>query len=598
MALRGAFRFPGQWAFALGALAMLRELRIQNIAIIQDLTLFPGPGMNVLTGETGAGKSIIVDALELALGAPAATAVIRDGASQGVVEAHFSLGAGTSRALLERLADEGLRDEEAPGSLVLTRILRASRSSARINGLQVALPILRELAAMLVDIHGQSEHLSLLRPGQHLFLLDRYASLEAERAEFAREVGTLRSLQAEADEKERVWRRAQQQRDRWQEDLVELEAAALREGEESELRVERERLSNREQLIAQTATALALLAGEDRADAPPAAADAFSLVAAALARVAQLDGSGQEMAQKAEELQEETSGLLASLWRYRESLEFEPQRLHEIEERLEIIRRCLRRFGGSVAAAMAHEEQARAATLLADDGKEEWEQLRATIELRLRQVGEKAASLSQKRRGAAETLSAAIEAELAHLGMPAARFAVRMAQEESETGCPLPDGRTCRFGAQGVDRVTFTLSANPGEAPQPLAQVASGGETARIMLALKGVLAAADPIPTLIFDEIDQGIGGRLGARVGERLRQLAGSGHQVLVVTHLAQLAAFADAHFVAQKTIAAERTVTHAEELATEEGRIEELAAMLGAATATGRLNAAELLERARSD
>ena len=553
--------------------------------------------MNVLTGETGAGKSIIVDALELALGAPASTSVIREGASQGVVEAHFSLGVGTSLALLGRLEEEGLRDQEAPQSLVLTRILRVSRSSARINGLQVALPVLRELAAMVVDIHGQSEHLSLLRPGQHLFLLDRYAGLEADRAALAQDVQALRAIPAETDEKERVWRRAQEERDRWQEDLAELEAAALREGEEAELRVERERLSNREQLIAQTTTALTLLAGEERADAPPAAADAISLVAAALARVAQLDGSGQEMAQKAEELQEETSGLLASLWRYRESLEFEPHRLHEIEERLEVIRRCLRHFGGSVAAALAHEEQARAALLTADSGKEEWEQLRAQTESRLRQLGEKAASLSEKRRLAAEKLSAAIEAELAHLGMPAARFVVRMEQEESETGCPLPDGRTCLFSTHGVDRVTFTLSANPGVAPQPLAQVASGGETARIMLALKGVLAAADPIPTLIFDEIDQGIGGRLGALVGERLRQLACSGHQVLVVTHLAQLAAFADAHFVAQKTIEEERTVTHAEELATEQGRIDELAAMLGANTKAGRLNAAELLQRARA-
>ena len=167
---------------------MLRELRIRNIAIIKELTLHPGPGMNVLTGETGAGKSIIVDALELALGAPASTSVIREGASQGVVEAHFSLGVGTSPALLKRLEEEGLRDQEAPESLVLTRILRVSRSSARINGLQVALPVLRELAAMLVDIHGQSEHLSLLRPGQHLFLLDRYAGLEADRAALAQDV--------------------------------------------------------------------------------------------------------------------------------------------------------------------------------------------------------------------------------------------------------------------------------------------------------------------------------------------------------------------------------------------------------------------------
>lgn len=188
--------------------------------------------------------------------------------------------------------------------------------------------------------------------------------------------------------------------------------------------------------------------------------------------------------------------------------------------------------------------------------------------------------------------------ELAQLGMPGARFAVHCEQTEDAAGCPLPDGRQCRYGNEGIDRIIFTLSANPGEGLRPLAQVASGGETARIMLALKGVLAAADPTPTLIFDEIDQGIGGRLGAVVGTRLCQLARSGHQVLVVTHLAQLAAHADAHFVARKALVAERTVTHAHQLETGEARIAEMAAMLGANTETGRQNAAELLSKARAN
>lgn len=581
---------------------MLRELRIQDIAIIRELSLFPGAGLNVLTGETGAGKSIIVDALELALGGAASAAVIRNGARQGMVEAHFRLAEGAASPLIERLEDEGLRDEglrdeETPDALVLARVIRGSRSSARVNGQQVALPLLRELAALLVDIHGQSEHLSLLRPGQHLVLLDRYAGLEEERAEFARQVGRLRALQQDADDCERAWRSAQQERARWQEDLAELEAAALREGEEDELRAERERLSNHEQLVAQTATALAYLAGEERADSPPAAADALSRAAAALKHVAQLDGSGKPLAEKADALQEEANGLLASLWRYRETLEFEPQRLQEIEERLEIIRRCLRRYGCSVAAALDHEEKARAALLQAETGQENGQRLRAQAEALLQELGEKAAALSERRQRAARTLSEAIAAELAHLGMPVARFVVQLEQNESAAGCPLPDGRSCEFHSTGVDRVAFTLSANPGEAPRPLAQVASGGETARIMLALKGVLAHSDPIPTLIFDEIDQGIGGRLGALVGERLRQLARSGHQVLVVTHLAQLAAYADAHFVARKTVENERTVTHAEELASDGGRIGELAAMLGANSAAGRSNAAELLQQARA-
>lgn len=576
---------------------MLKELLIKDIAIIRELTLYPGAGLNVLTGETGAGKSIIVDALELALGGPASAAAIRNGARQGMVEAHFMLDEDAARPLFERLDEEGLRDEEAPTALVLARMIRGSRSSARVNGQQVALPLLRELAALLVDIHGQSEHLSLLRPGQHLYLLDRYAGLEGERAEFAGDVARLRALQKEAVDCERAWLSAQQERARWQEDLAELEAAALRSGEEGELRAERERLSNHEQLVAQTATALAYLAGEERADSPPAAADALSRAAAALKHVAQLDRTGKALAEKAEALQEEANDLLASLWRYRETLEFEPQRLQEIEERLEIIRRCLRRYGGSVAAAQEHAEKARAALLRVETGQEESQRLRAQVETLLKEIGEKAAALSEKRHQAAVNLSKAIAAELAHLGMPAARFVAQLEQRESADGCPMPpDGRSCEFRSTGVDRVAFTLSANPGEAPRPLAQVASGGEMARIMLALKGVLAHSDPIPTLIFDEIDQGVGGRLGALVGERLRQLARCGHQVLVVTHLAQLAAYADAHFVARKTVENERTVTHAEDLASDEGRISELAAMLGANSAAGRSNAAELLQQAR--
>ena len=576
---------------------MLRELRIRNIAIIDELTLRPSAGLNVLSGETGAGKSIIVDALELALGAPAPATALREGASNALIEAQFELAPDATPELFARLEEEGLRDEEAPNSLTLARILRGGRSSARVNGLQVALPLLREIAAALVDIHGQSEHLSLLRPAQHLLLLDRYAGLEDERADFARQLVVLRETQREAATAERDWQQARRDRERWREDLAELEAATLSEGEEDNLRAERERLGNREQLAEHTAAALAFLGGEERADAPPAAADGLARAAGALARVANLDATGREMAERAERLGEEANELLGALLRYREGLEYEPQRLQEIEERLEVIRRCLRRFGGSVEAARAHEATARAALARADAGNMRWRQLREKVECQLRALGKQAAELSEKRGQAAATLRAAIEDELAQLGMAGARFAVLSEQQEDEAGCPLPDGRICRFGRDGIDRITFTLSANPGEAPRPLAQVASGGETARIMLALKGVLAAADPTPTLIFDEIDQGIGGRMGAVVGARLRDLAREGHQVLVVTHLAQLAAYADAHFVASKAIVAERTVTRAHELETDKARVAELAAMLGADTQTGRQNAAELLAGARA-
>ena len=574
---------------------MLREIRIQDIAIIDELTLRLRPGLNVLSGETGAGKSILVEALDLVLGARAPENALREGAKSGLIEAQFTLNDDVD-GLQERLRAEDLLDEEEPKSLTLARSLRrGGRSSARVNGFPVALTILRDIAAELVDIHGQSEHLSLLRPAQHLGLLDRYAKLDDERRAFTLCLSNFLEMQKARAAAESQWVEAQRDRERWQASLDELEAVALREGEEHELRIERERLGNREQLAELTTAALNLLIADERADALPMATDALARVAALLSRLAALDTAGEGMATLAARLDEEANELVAQLLRYRDQLEYEPRRLEEIEERLELIRRCLRNYGGSVTAALAHEEAAREALMQADSGDAHWRKLAQQEQEQLLKLGRAAEALSAERAAAAARLSAAVQAELALLGMSGARFAVEIAQQQDETGCPLPDGRVCRYGRQGIDQVRFTLSANPGEALRPLVQVASGGETARIMLALKSVLAEADKTPTQIFDEIDQGIGGRLGAVLGGRLRALSATGHQVLVITHLAQLAAFADAHFVVVKAEVDSRTVTRLHELQNDEARIAELAAMLGAETKAGRLNAAELLARA---
>ncbi len=574
---------------------MLREIRIQDIAIIDELTLRLRPGLNVLSGETGAGKSILVEALDLVLGARAPENALREGAKSGLIEAQFTLNDDVD-GLQERLRAEDLLDEEEPKSLTLARSLRrGGRSSARVNGFPVALTILRDIAAELVDIHGQSEHLSLLRPAQHLGLLDRYAKLDDERRAFTLCLSNFLEMQKARAAAESQWVEAQRDRERWQASLDELEAVALREGEEHELRIERERLGNREQLAELTTAALNLLIADERADALPMATDALARVAALLSRLAALDAAGEGMATLAARLDEEANELVAQLLRYRDQLEYEPRRLEEIEERLELIRRCLRNYGGSVTAALAHEAAAREALMQADSGDAHWRKLAQQEQEQLLKLGRAAEALSAERAAAAARLSAAVQAELALLGMSGARFAVEIAQQQDETGCPLPDGRVCRYGRQGIDQVRFTLSANPGEALRPLVQVASGGETARIMLALKSVLAEADKTPTQIFDEIDQGIGGRLGAVLGGRLRALSATGHQVLVITHLAQLAAFADAHFVVVKAEVDSRTVTRLHELQDDEARIAELAAMLGAETKAGRLNAAELLARA---
>ncbi len=570
---------------------MLSELEIRDFAIISHLILELGPGFNVMTGETGAGKSIIIDAVGLLIGGRADRHSIRAGASRALIEGRFVLDERTRPLINPILEREGL-ESDIPDELILAREVRVDgRSIARVNGRTVTLAILRELGSLLIDIHGQSQHLSLLRPREHINLLDRYAGLESRRGEIAHLVRELNTIRAELAALMRDEAELARRIDMLNYQIAEIEAANPRPGEDNELEKERYRLANAEQLISLADQAYRLLyEGEDEA---PSAADLLGQVAAILGKLSQMDSDLEPRHAQAEEMNFQAEDLAAALRAYRDGIEFDPMRQREIEERLELLNSLKRKYGPTLQDVLAYSANARAELEQITHSEERIEELRAQEDDLLHQIGEIAAGLSDARHAAAESLSAAVETELADLRMEGARFGVKIEQRDDPEGVYIGEKRLA-FDSTGVDRVEFLISANPGEPLRPLVKVASGGETARLMLALKTVLSRADPTPTLIFDEIDQGIGGRVGAVVGKKLWRLA-ENHQVLVVTHLAQLAGFGDVHYKVSKHISADRTVTRVERL-DEKGRVAELAEMLGAQGDGVRQSAHDILMLAR--
>ncbi len=574
---------------------MLEELRIRNFAVIDRLELQFGAGFNVITGETGAGKSILIDAVELLLGARADPDFVRAGGERCLIEGLIKLDARTRTSVMALLQREDLVDEADPDYLTLMReIRRRGRSTARINGITVRSELLNEVGALLFDIHGQSGHLSLFRPRHHIDLLDRYADLLDPRAGLAALVSELTQVQAERrarqEDKEALQRRA----DLLRHEVAEIHAAELDSDEDLDLPAKRHRLANSEQLATHASEAALLLNGDERRGGL-SAVDALMGVATALAKLARIDPNMTDEQELAESLAQQAQELALTLSRYAADVEYDPRRLNELEERLELIRTLKRRHRvDSISELLAYAERAAAELASIDESDERLAQLSQQQDRLLRHIGDISARLSQARAAAGASLSAAVVRELADLRMERAQFDVLLAQAEHPAGCIVGD-RRYKFDGKGIDDVEFMLSANPGEPLRPLAKVASGGEAARIMLALKRVLTAADQTPILIFDEVDQGIGGRIGAVVGEKLWALSKE-HQVLCVTHLPQLASYADVHFQAQKELGAEHAATRVRRLADDGERVEELAAMLGTAGAAGMESAREILAAAR--
>ena len=569
---------------------MLIELRIRDFAIIERLELRLDAGFVVFTGETGAGKSIIVDAVQLLLGGRADSTMVRTGAEAAVVEGTFRLDGphgGELRVILER---EGLLEDESVIDLG-REVRREGRSLARVNGRTVNLGLLREAGELLVDVHGQSEHLSLLRVREHLHLLDRFAGVDDEQAAYGEVYDRWKQVRQALDDLRRSERDAAQRADLLTFQIAEIEAAALRPGEETALMDERTRLANAEQLATLAEEAASALS--EGLDDRPSAATLLGQAAHAAAALARVDASQASLGAETQALSEQIGDLARRLRSYRESIEFNPHRLEQVEERLQLIHSLHRKYGPATEEVLAHLEKARAELDGLAHADERGQGLQAEEAELLAELGRRGRALSEKRQRAGDRLAKGIEGELGDLKMSGARFALDRQWKDDPAGV-VADDRHVAFGREGLDQVEFLVAPNPGEGLKPLAKIASGGETSRLMLALKGVLARADRTPTLIFDEIDQGIGGRVGAVVGAKLRRLART-HQVLCITHLPQLAAYGDLHFRVEKVQRGGRTFTTVGPLSDDE-RLAELASMLGGSGEANRRSAVELLAEAR--
>lgn len=595
---------------------MLRELHIRNFAIIEELHLQLEPGFNILTGETGAGKSILIDAVALLLGGRADLTSIRRGEERALIEGMFVLSPTEQAFILPLVEGEGLEGERRD-TLWLSRELRKSgRSVARVNGTVTSVSLLRKIAAGLVDIHGQSEHLSLLRIQEHLKLLDRFAGLEELRAEVAVAVRRIQSIRAELRALREGERERMQRLDLLRFQLEEIQAAHLQPGELQELEGERNRLANAEELAQLSSSVVSLL--EEGSDEAPPVLDVLGQAERDMSALVRVDGSLSGTASALESAVYQLEDVARTLRDYLNEIEFNPRRLMQVQQRMALLNQLQRKYGRDIEEVLAYAEQAAVELETLEHSDERIVDLEEEAATLLVAAARQAERLSARRREAAHALSAGVEAELADLRMQGARFGVSFRWEAAPQGLPLessvpqeiqvtvggeqpqegPTVERVAFDPTGMDRVEFLIAPNVGEGLKPMARIASGGETARLMLALKTVLSRADETPTLIFDEIDQGIGGRVGATVGTKLWRLTDprsqNRHQVLCITHLPQLAGFGDSHFRVRKVVTEGRTAVRVERLQEPE-RLQELAQMLGTVGEAAHDGAREILEAA---
>jgi len=570
---------------------MLTELRIENFAIIDKLALDFSAGLIIFTGETGAGKSIIMDALEMLLGGRTETGVIRADAERAAVEGLFKLDGAEKDAVLEVLKREDLQDDENYVTLA-REVRREGRNTARINGRTVNVALLKEIGAFLVDIHGQTEHLSLLDVRSHPGLLDRFAEVDSPLGLYRQTYSQVQIVRRQLSELRAAQADSERRLEMFTFQAEEIEAALLKPGEDEQLRHERDRLANAETLAANAQEAQGLI--DEGTPETPAISDQLGQAVAALSSLARVDPSQAELASRGEALLESLSEISLDLRNYMEGVEYNPKRLEEVEERLDLIHRLLRKYGGTIESVIAAGANARKQLDTITTAAEKIAELQAKESALLAELSKRGAALSVKRKKAAESLSKGIETELNDLKMASARFGVDFQTKPDAQGLPLADGSRVAFDGNGFDRVEFLVAPNPGEGLKPLAKIASGGETSRLMLALKNILARADQVPTLVFDEIDQGIGGRVGGVVGQKLWHL-GRAHQVMCITHLPQLAAFGDQHFQVQKLIENGRTTTLVKKL-DGDARLLELAQMLGEVSDSTLHSANDLLQSAR--
>lgn len=524
---------------------MLELLKVRNYAIIEEVTLEPGAGFTALTGETGAGKSILLGALKLVLGSRASSEVVRTGARSACIEAIFS---GIPRAA-ERWLDEAGFAGDGDGAEVIVRreVLAAGTSRSFINGRAAMLSQLRDLGDLLVDMHGQNEHTSLFAPSTQLQLLDSYGDHEKELTAFCEAFREYRTALATLAELNAATADAERRKSFLQFQVNEIQNAALQPDEDSALDTERRRLVNAERLLAACSSASDLLYDGEKAENP-----ASALIAAAgkaLSEVATLDPSQEELSREADALRYAVDELAAKVRGYAEQIGAEPERLGIIEDRLQVIKALKRKYGADIDEIIATGEQLAAELSRIENHEHLMAEAEAGLEKARALALKTAKVLSDKRKLTAKAFEKQVESEIRQIDLPKARFQVSLnTRLDGEVDAE-------KLSESGADEIEFMVAINAGEGSRPMRKVASGGELSRIMLGMKSVLAKRDRVPTLIFDEIDVGVSGEAALRVGDKLTRLAES-HQVLCITHLPQIAARGDVHLVVEKHVEQGRT------------------------------------------
>jgi DNA repair protein RecN (Recombination protein N) len=580
---------------------MLTTLRIKNLALVADLTLELGPGYNVITGETGAGKSILIGALTLVLGERAERGLIRSGAETCSVEAVFDV-SGLRAPLKGFLEENGLESCE-DNQLLLKRIFTASGANRQfVNGTPTSLNILRELGEWLVDIHGPHEHQSLLSPGRQLAILDAFGKLEPDRETF----GELLKRRAEAEAEkaglivdERTYA---QQLDLLRFQVSEITGANLQAGEEEQAEGDYRRASNAARLLQLGQTALGLVSENETA-----LLTQIGIVGRTLQELQRVDAAAGRLLALQQQGVAALKELQGELSRYIDKVEVDPARLQQLEERLNLVQALKRKYGATVAEVLAFGEEACRKLRSLERRDAEVARLNGKIRELEEQLWRAGQTLSGKRRRLVPQLSKAVVKELSELGFKQNRFEISLTSLRGAPSPAPPDSKTraeapalpgmfsgnglSGANASGLDTVEFQFAPNPGEPPKPLRAIASSGELARVMLGLKTVLAAEDSIPVLVFDEVDANVGGDTANTVGKKMCRIAQK-RQVLCITHLAQVAAPASAHYVVSKHVNGGRTISEIA-LVQDEDRVAELARMLGGQTEAARKHAEALLK-----
>jgi DNA repair protein RecN (Recombination protein N) len=545
---------------------MLKELRIKNLAIIDDLTVRFESGLNVLTGETGAGKSIIVDALGLALGSRAQADLVRSGEKEAMIQAYFDREG-------NNILDLGI---DLSDSLILRRsIAPGGKSRAYINDTMVSMQGLVEVGKSLVDIHGQHEHQSLMHIDKHRVLLDSYGRLHNDRETVESLFHEVQTLRREKDDLQQKVKEREHRIDLLRFQMNEIDAASLKPGEKETLIEERKILSNLSRLKELTETSYSMLYGSE--------GSCTERLSSVLAKVREMTSIDQSLSETLNSLQSAlpfVEDAAISLRGLRDKYDLEPERLAEIEERIEIIKRLERKYGEGLETILRYRDGAEKELKGLELTDERLESLEAELEEKEKMLLKTALSLSEKRKKVAKMIEELVGKELKELAFSNVEFRINIKQES--------------ITSTGIDRVEFLFSANPGEPPKPLTKIASGGELSRVMLALKSILADVDNLPVLIFDEVDAGIGGRTAESVGKKLKKISNK-YQVLCTTHLPQIASLGDFHLRIHKRQRDGRVYVEVKELTGKE-RQDEIARMLsGKITDASLKHAQELLRSA---